>query len=441
MNDPLVAITQFLKQVDELYEAKQLLNTFVKYSNTLEQYDKLGMLFQEVKAYPESLQMLEKCLELAKGPQLHAVHANLAKVYNHVNNPEKSLYYSNLNLKLNPNDYEALMEQSFSYYLAGDSRKSYEIQSKILERPNIPEQLRNRIIFNMGSFEMIDGKFKEGLRKFILGGRKIDIHPEKRKPFRRWQGEHTDKIILVYAEAGIGDEIINVRFMKEIKNRGMNAIWVGHQKDITSVFKRNGVNVVYDDLLFTETNKYVYTESMSLPVHLEIEQSELWNGPYLTPDSKYLEKWKAILPEKFLTVRWSGNPYYDQDLHRTVDRELLVNALSKYDIPIVSLQIDKKGEDSRLVDVDIESWEDTLAIQYLATHNITSCTSTVHSASAMGAPCVVLPPIATYYPWLPLKENNTSYWYSDNTVIFPQKKHKNWEETISQAINYLDTKL
>ena len=50
-------------------------------------------------------------------------------------------------------------------------------------------------------------------------------------------------------------------------------------------------------------------------------------------------------------------------------------------------------------------------------------------------------PIATYYPWLPLKENNTSYWYSDNTVIFPQKKHKNWEETIGKAIKYLDTKL
>jgi hypothetical protein len=182
-------------------------------------------------------------------------------------------------------------------------------------------------------------------------------------------------------------------------------------------------------------------EAMSLPILLDVEQNELWKGPYLKPSETHVEKWKKLLPERFMTVRWSGNPFYDQDLHRTVNKDDLILALQKYNMPLISLQIDSKDSDNRVIDVDIESWEDTLAIQYLAFMNITSCTSTGHSASAIGAPCIILPPIATYYTWLPLKADNTSYWYGPTTKVFPQKKHKDWLEPIESACRIIEEKL
>lgn len=51
---PLNHVINFLNQVDELEEAKSLLSMFVKHSNSLEQFDQLGMLFEKVKAYPQT---------------------------------------------------------------------------------------------------------------------------------------------------------------------------------------------------------------------------------------------------------------------------------------------------------------------------------------------------------------------------------------------------
>lgn len=436
----LTQVVNFLQQVDELDQAKSLLKVFEKYSNSLEQFDTLGMLYEKVKAYPEALCMLEKCIVLARSPeQMHSVRSNLAKVYNHINEPYKSLFYTNVNLGVNPEDHEALMEQTFSYYLAGDFEKSHQLQIDLLKNPNISENIKKRITFNMGTYEMEAGDFKSGIYKMIMGGKEIGIWLPIEKPWPKWRGEQTDKTVLVFAEAGIGDEMISIRFMPYFKDRGIKAIWIGHNRKIIDLFVSNGFHCIMNKDI-DPFGEYVYCESMSLPVLLDLGKSELYKGPYLHAKAEYIEKWKAILPEKFVTIRWAGNPYYDQDLHRSIDFNVLVDKLSPVGIPLVSLQIDaSRSEDPRIINVDVQSWDDTLAIQYLAYLNITSCTSTAHSASAQGARCVVLPPIATYYPWTDLRPDGTGNWYADTTRAYPQKKWKNWEETVNKAVEYLRT--
>lgn len=432
----LTAVIEFLKQVDELEVAKTLLNTFAKYSKSLEQFDKLGMLFEKVKAYPEALEMLTKCYTTTYEPAaLYAIRSNFAKVYNHLNEPLKSLEYSNLNLEVNPFDAEVKMEQSFSYYLYGDFYKSWEIQNKLLNDLTISDTIKNRITFNMGSFDMDQGLFKQGLEKMILGGKKIGIWPPIKKSFERWDGNETDKILLVYAESGIGDQIIHIRFMNELKKRNIEAIWIGGNNDIREVFKFSGYNILDNDRTLDPFEEYVYTDSTSLVVLLGLDLHELWISPYLKVNEIYINKWRNILPDKFITIRWNGNPYYDQDLHRGLPFDLLYNTVKKTlpnDIKIVSLQIDENKKDKPdLINVNIENWFDTMAIQYLALTNITSCTSTAHSAGAIGVNCLVLPPICTYYPWVYLKENNISHWYNDNLKAFVQTKWKNWDEPMN----------
>jgi len=438
----LIAIIDFLKQVDELKAAKELLNTFAKYSTTLTQFDELGMLYEKVKAYPESLQMLEKCYTSTYEPSaLFSIRSNFAKVYNHLNDPLQSLYYSNLNLEVDPLNAEVKMEQSFSYYLYGDFKKSWEIQNKLLQDTTIDESVKNRITFNMGTFDMANGLFKQGLRKMVLGGKHIGIWPPVQKPFEKWNGEYTDKTLLVYAEAGIGDQIIHIRFMHELKKRNINAIWIGGHDDIREVFKFNGYNILDNDRTLDPFEEYVYTDSTSLCVLLDLDIDQLWDKPYLTIPEEYINKWKSILPNKFVTIRWNGNPYYDQDLHRGVPVDLLFKTVKESidsDVSIVSLQIDENSITTEgLIQVDIENWFDTLAIQSLALTNVTSCTSTAHSAGAIGANCIVLPPICTYYPWINLKENRNSHWYDANLKAFVQTKWRNWDEPMNLLRNEL----
>lgn len=429
----LTEVVNFLNEANEIDAAKNLLKTFEKYAVSIVQYDEIGMLYQKVKAYHDSLRMLEKCNELVSDPiQKKAVKANMAKVYNHLNEPLKSIECSEYNLKLNPNDYEARMEKAFSYYLYGDSEISYKIQNELLEDPNLPIKTRNFITFNMGTFDMQRGDYKNGLRKTIMKGKEIGLWKPVKVPYIKWDGKPTDKELLVYAEAGIGDEIINIRFMKHIKEMGIKAYWVGHRKYTNDLFRRNGYDVIsLKDI--DPTKKYVYAEAMTLPIVMGLDKGDFWKGSYLTPDEKYVEKWRQILPERFTTLKWSGNPLYDQDLHRSVDLKDLIELAKYINLPYVSLQIDdNKYSGDNIINVDIESWEDTLAIQYLAEINITSCTSTAHSASAIGAKTYVLPPICTYYPWISLKEDNSSYWYSDMTKVFAQTKHRDWSDPINK---------
>lgn len=426
---PLVSVINFLKQVDELDQAKDLLITFAKHSDTLEQFDQLGMLCEQVKAFPESLQMLKRCFSLAQTPeQLYAIRANLAKVYNHLNEPDKSLLYSSANLKTDPNDFEALMEQSFSYYIWGVKDKSYEIQKALIENPNTPEDIKKKIIFNLGSFEIAKGNFKEGINKMIAGGKNIGLWKETSRPYPKWRGELTNKTVLVYAEAGIGDEFINIRFMKHLVDLGIKAKWIGFREDLVKLFKENGFDALLEKDL--ESGEYTYCDAMMLPVLLRVSEKELWYGPYIHPKQEFIDKWKAILPEKFITIKHSGNSRYEQDLHRSIDINLLYKKLPE-DIATFSLQIEDNS--------NIKSWDDTLAIQHLAYLNITSCTSTAHSASASGARCVVLPPIATYYPWLNLKANDTSQWYGENTKVYPQTEWRNWEAPIDKVLAFINT--
>lgn len=438
----LTAVIEFLKQADELEMAKNLLRTFAKYSNSLEQFDQLGMLFEKVKSYPEALEMLSKCYANTYEPAaLYAIRSNFAKVYNHLNEPLKSLEYSSLNLEVNPFDAESKMEQSFSYYLYGDSHKSWEIQNNLLNDPTISEAVKNRITFNMGSFDMDKGLFKQGLEKMILGGKRIGIWPPVKKPFEKWTGNNTDKTLLIFAESGIGDQIIHIRFMNELKKRNIKAIWIGGNDDIREVFKFSGYTVLDNDRSLDPFEEYVYTDSTSLVVLLGLDLPELWVNPYLKVNEIYINKWRNILPDKFVTIRWNGNPYYDQDLHRGLPFDLLYDTIRDNlpkDVSIVSLQIDEnKKETPELINVNIENWFDTMAIQYLALTNITSCTSTAHSAGAIGANCIVLPPICTYYPWVYLKENNNSHWYANNLKAFIQSKWKNWDEPMNLLKNEL----
>lgn len=432
----LVAIINFLKQVDELSIAKELLDTFAKYSSELLQFNELGMLYEKVKAYSKSLEMLEKCYSITYEPKsLYAIRSNFAKVYNHLNEPLKSLFYSNLNLEINPLDYEMKMEQSFSYYLYADFDKSWEIQNKLLQDPTLDQEVKDRINFNMGTFDMKNGLFKQGMEKMILGGKHLGIWPPIKKPFEKWNGNYTSKILLVYAEAGIGDQIIHIRFMNELKKRNIKAIWIGGNDDIREVFKYNNYNVLDNDKSLDPFEEYIYTDSTSLSVLLKLDINELWNSSYLQVPIEYIEKWQKILPTSFVTIRWNGNPYYDQNLHRGIPFELLFQTVKSSisdNISIVSLQIDEnKIECPELININIENWFDTLAIQFLALTNITSCTSTAHSAGAIGSNCIVLPPICTYYPWINLKENKTSHWYGDNLKVIIQSKWRDWDDPMN----------
>lgn len=409
------------KQKLKIEEAKVFLNIASNNCIKLSQLDRIAFLQNEIKDYRGCIESLKKCLSLATNDtEKSAVRANMAKVYNHLNEPLMSLSYSKLNHE-QYFDYDTLMEMSFSYYLTGNYKQAEKMMRDLFTHDDLPEEIRGRVEYNLGSFDLERGDFKKGLVGFVEVGHKIKIWNERYIPnVPIWKGENiSGKNVIIHAEGGIGDEIINFRFCENIKKLGGNPIWNSNYKNLAEVFSRHGVQTFEPK----KNENSVQCMAMYLPIILDLDKDQLWTGPYLKPCDNYLEKWEKILPKnKKLAVKWSGNPFYDQDLHRSIPLDHIKKI--KYNGTKVNLQLEKELFQTDMFNAGeyINNIEDTLALLWLCDDLITSCTSVAHMNGAMNKNGIVCPPIASYYVWL-----GDAKWYGDSLKVVRQTKHKDWE--------------
>jgi hypothetical protein len=403
------------------------LKTIAQYIYAIDKLDEIAYIQNELKDYEGSVATLNKMASISMNNQeKYSIRANLAKMYNHLNKPEESLAESQLNdMVSNGNDLDTWMEMAFSYYLLGQYNKSEEMMRKISCIDNISDELRGRVEYNLGSYDIEHGEFKKGIRGFIDVGHKIGIwHPKGIDGVPTWKGETDKQFIVIHGEGGIGDELINFRFTNNIKSMGLTPIWITNHKELVPVFERHDVKTIMNHQIDKENSYQI--NAMYLPIVLDLDADQLWSGAYLIPCSEHVAKWRDILPSgRKIGVKWSGNPAYEQDLHRGLTTDF-IDAL-EFDAVKVNLQIDALKD--HYFSVPINSIEDTLAILSLVDVTVTSCTSVAHMAGAIGSKVIVCPPIACYYVWLG-RNDGYSNWYGKNTMVVRQTKHNNRDDVL-----------
>ena len=386
--------------------------------------DHIAQLQSKIKDYSQTTKTLHRMLSMTNDSQATAaIRSNLASTYNKLNDPEAAL----AQLNQLPDDISTKMEIALSHYFLADYERSEEIMREIAETPNLPEQIRDRIEYNLAIYELERGDFRKGYYQYIEKGHRIHIWPtQQRAMIPLWKGEVEEgKTIIIHGEGGIGDEIIGIRFMNKIKELGMNPIWKTNNRDLHVVFNRNGYECVLD---FDEIDTFDAAQVMAmyLPVYLNLDKDELWNGIYLKPSERYIEKWNKKLPQgRKLAVKWQGNTGYDQDLHRSLPIDKIRDLC--YDGTKINLQLESELKNDWSHSPDINNIEDTLAILWLCDDVITSCTSIAHMAGAIGQKVTVCPPIAYYYVWA-----KGTKWYGDHVTVIRQTEHNNWNKVFEQ---------
>lgn len=316
------------------------------------------------------------------------------------------------------------------YFLLDDKDKGERILRRILTEPHT-DDVDTRVKFNLGTYDLRNGKFKEGLRSVLLDGRKLNIWHEFKFPKDQlWEGTpQPGKTIVLCAEGGIGDEIISVRFMKYFRDAGMNPIWYSDRKDICSIFERCGFPTVSN--LKEIPKDWLWSYSMPSPSYLDLDEDQLWYGKYLEP---MFTPSSPILPKngkKKIGIKCMGNPKYDQDLHRTIPFEQLIDSIPE-EYEIYSFHVDEEFAHPRVIQLKdkIKSWDDTLALIDQMDLVISSCTSLIHAAGAIGKDSIVIIPILTYYTWA--KPGYNTKWYGDNLTILRQKEYDNWNAPLNE---------
>jgi len=418
---------------DQRKLAWELIDYYFERATELIHFDILGFLSLKVDKRDTYLKCAQNAYSLAKNPEeLYVARTNLYKAYNTMNLPEEALFYINLNLKLNPEDIEAQCHKACNISLKGDKITSDNMLLEISKK--YPDKVKNIIASKL----LREGKTADGILNFVESVKLKSQIFETELNMKAWKGNPVPgQKLYVNVEGGIGDLIINIRFFDILKKYGMHPILFSYNtkyyKDINNVLSRHGYDVLTDAILIDRTKKWI--PLMSIPGYLKLQEKDLWHGTYLTPLRKSKNK---LSGDKFkIGIKCSGNPYFAQDEYRKIPIENMLGVLPK-EAEIYYIDIEQpKTSDSRVISLSdrIESWEDTLDFIDQMDCIVSSCTSLVHAAGAMGKITFVAVPIAEYYIWTTTRTDGSSPWYGDNFYVAKQTKLRDWTEPLEEIGN------
>ena len=429
--DPL-ATAQFFIDIKQNEKAKIVLDLLKPYAATVEHLDQMGKMYAEIREFSDTLELAHKIYAMVFTPETQwDARVNIIRSYLNLNKPKEALVYININDRINPEDHPNRMDKAMANFLLNNKKEGEAILRGILEEPTT-EDINSRVNFNLGTYDLSNGVFKDGLRRVLLDGRKLNIWHEFHFPKEQlWEGTpQPGKIIVLCAEGGIGDEIISVRFMKHYKDVGMNPIWYSDRKDICDIFHRCGFDTISN--LKEIPEDWLWTYSMPSPSYLDLDETQLWYGSYIQPKREL----KLESTKKKIGIKYMGNPKYDQDLHRTVPLQEMIDCIPD-DYEIYAFHVDEDIDHPRVIPLKgrIKSWDDTLDLLDQMDLVISSCTSLIHAAGAMGKESIVLVPILQYYTWA--KPGHHTTWYADNLTILRQAEFDNWVAPLKELYDIL----
>jgi tetratricopeptide (TPR) repeat protein len=439
--NPLELIVKTLSSWNETQLTQDLLEAFKKRAEIYQHYDDLAKIAFEIKDYNKAIEYGE---ELLKFPQTleqeYTLKQNLVNAYNKQNYPDKALPLIQELKKVIVDDPELIMEESFAYSGLNQKEKCEEILFSILEKENFPEKIKNIAFHNLSGHYFRQDNIKEGLLHYL---REEETELEKRYSFKKWDGTITQgKTLIVDTKCGAGDEVIHIRFMKHLKDLGMNPIWTTHRNDLIELFRYNGHKVVhcYEDNDFPEDTEWVY--ALAIPYYLNLTHKDLWYNHYMKPLPKKEKKYSYLQKDKNFKIGmfWASSSGFDQAHFRNTNLKDYMNVLQKSGHSLYSLQLpDERKEEKEYKQIksfkNRKDFTDTFSAVNQMDLVITSCTSIAHIAASLGKETCVFVPILDYYIWEHSSKN--TYWYGDNVHLFRQTKPRVWNEQMIEFENFM----
>ena len=309
----------------------------------------------------------------------------------------------------------------------GDFAEGWRLSEKLnAERPN-----DHRAAYNRSWYLLKQSQIGEGYKQMDRG-RYCGIIGERRPetPALEWDGK-TKGTILLYCDHGLGDQIHQVRYARDLVARG-NKVVVCCSGQLAGLFSGiEGVSAVVQVGAEFGVFHDFWCYGMTAPNYLGYEMSDLRGDAYITKPTTIKGRKKRI------GIRWQGNSKFEDDHNKRFPYELLFKAIKDADAEFISLQRDE-GADACPVwvkQVPLNTWADTQAAVASCDLVISSCTSVSHLAAAMGVETWVVIPVMGYYLYA-LDGDKTPYY--DTMTLFRQEVFGEWEapfEKIKERLN------
>jgi hypothetical protein len=245
-----------------------------------------------------------------------------------------------------------------------------------------------------------------------------------------WDGI-TKGTILLYLEGGLGDQIHQIRYAKEIAKLGNKVVVSATGSLVPLLNNVEGVSAVVQHGAEYGIYHDYWVAGMSAVVPLGFELKDLKGTPYIDKPTVIKSKKPRI------GLRWSGNKAFEDQHHKLFPSELMFEAVKGLDVEFISLQRDADTDVTPdwVKTVPLDSWFDTQAAITSCDLIISSCTSVTHMAGAMGIDTWVVTPIMPYFLYA-IDGDNTPYY--DSFTLIRQTEYGSWKEPFIEVKERLE---
>jgi tetratricopeptide (TPR) repeat protein len=451
--------TGLLSKAIKLHKQKEYVQAQKIYEQVLEinpgNFDALrllGTIFAQTNQLDKSLVLLERAQEI------NSSHIGLLNNYGNVlkdlKRYEEALLIYQRAINLNPDKPDAWINQAttlFEIKRYPEALVSY--QKAIALNPDYAEAL-----LNCGVMQLHNLFFIDGWQGFEARWQKKDFNSKPlitTKPV--WKGGEKEGRLLIWAEQGIGDQILYGSMFKELAHFPQKKIVFLNSK-LISIFKRS-----FPEYSFLEGDE-IYREDLydeqipigSLGQFFRKELSDFKNiaYPYLIDDPVKTQHIKSLPPfsnQKTCGISWrSSNQKLGKD--KSVSLLDLLPILSSNDMQFINLQYGDTAKE--VADLAEEHGQSLYSVPEIDIFNdidgvlsiikacdlvITTSNSTAHLAGALGKEALLLVPYSVGKFWYWHDIDGFSLWYP-SVRVFQQKTQGDWATPIHEMKSYLEKK-
>ena len=432
------ALQQFQRAYELAPDIPDLLKSLTLAYIELERYDEAQALLQAILArMPRHFEAL-KCIGLV----LQKTHR-----------PQDALKYYEQARAIDAGDAEFL--NNFGIVLQDLGRLDAAIEkytAAIALKPDFTLAIWHRSLAYLLQYD-----FARGWPDYELRTTSADL-PRRSVEFPRWTGDGlAGKTLLVYAEQGLGDEIMFASCIPDVVAAGAHAV-IECSPKLETLFRRS----------FPATRVYATTADRapppdaqdapidmqiptgSLPLHFRRSRAEFpqHNG-YLKGDPARIDAWRkrlaALGPGVKIGVSWQGGTHKSRRPVRSMALERWQPILRHSNAQFVDLQYtDCSAELAALrkdTGIQIHSWdevrtdyEETAALVSALDLVISVCTAVIHLGGALGRPVWVMAP---YSPeWRYGIAGEEMPWYP-SVRVFRQAAFGEWDAVVERVAQSL----
>jgi tetratricopeptide (TPR) repeat protein len=425
-------------------------------SEHAEAHNTYGHVLRRLGRLDEALAAHERAIRF--NPDYVEAYYGLGAVLNDLCQHEKALEVCEHAIQLDPGCADAY--SNLGVYLGDSCRLEQALaacEHAIQLNPEFASAHYNRALLLLQA-----GDISSGWREYEWRWN-INESPFLRRDFHlaQWNGDPLqEKLLLVYAEQGIGDEIMFASYFSKLSCSVKDVI-IECDERLLSLFSRSFPGYEFigvrqrNDLLLNNYNKPVdyKVAAGSLPLYLrEVEPESPVSDGYLEPDPVLSQKWRERLADYDGTLKigisWRGGARRKTQDTRSIPLEKWLPLFRNASFALINLQYGDHEEEIDHIrhthNVSLLDWDDLdqrqdiddLAALISTLDLIISVDNlTVHLAGALGMDTATLLPCNSDWRWQ--LDSEKTHWYP-SMHLFRQQANNERDSIINEVTAYAE---